>query len=111
MNPIRRERLSITNVSAVPIPLNFIRLMLDGGAPWETLRVESTIYGIMHGDAPLSHRIFRFATMIPSLFLPPKWFYASRSWIGERTWYKRNRKRFLPTPKVTSVAEAEEFNA
>ena len=88
-----------------------MRLMLDGGAPWETLRVESTIYGIMHGDAPLSHRIFRFATIIPSLFLPPKWFYASRSWIGERTWYKRNRKRFLPTPKITSVAEAEEFKA
>jgi hypothetical protein len=65
----------------------------------------------MHGDAPLSHRVFRFATMIPSLVLPPKWFYASRRWIGERTWYKRNRKRFLPIPKVTSVAEAEEFKA
>ena len=88
-----------------------LRLMLDGGAPWETMRVESTIYGIMHGDAPLSHRVFRFATMIPSLVLPPKWFYSSRRWIGERTWYRRNRKKFLPTPKLTSVANGKEFKA
>jgi len=88
-----------------------MRLMLDGGAPWETLRVESTIYDIMHGDAPSSHRVFRFATMIPSLVLPPKWFYAARRWIGERAWYRRTRKRFLPIPKITSVGGAEEFKA
>jgi hypothetical protein len=86
-----------------------MRLMLDGGAPWETLRVESTIYRIMHEDAPLSHRVFRFATMIPSLVLPPRWFYSSRRWIGEQTWYRRNRQKLLPSPKVTSVDEAEEF--
>ncbi|HXN50693.1 MAG TPA: glycosyltransferase [Candidatus Acidoferrum sp.] len=88
-----------------------MRLMLDGGAPWETLRVENAIYGIMHGDAPLSHRAFRFATMVPSLVLPPRWFYSSRRWIGERTWYRRIRQKFVPAPKVTSVAGAEEFKA
>jgi GT2 family glycosyltransferase len=88
-----------------------MRLMLDGGAPWETLRVESTIYRIMHGDAPLSHRVFRLATMIPSLVLPPRWFYSSRRWIGKRTWYRRSRQRVLPAPKVTSAAGAEEFKA
>jgi GT2 family glycosyltransferase len=88
-----------------------MRLMLDGGAPWETLRVERAIYAIMHGDAPLSHRVFRFATMIPSLVLPPRWFYSSRRWIGARTWYRRHRQKVLPVPKVTSVAGAEEFKA
>lgn len=88
-----------------------MRLMLDGGAPWETLRVESAIYRIMHGDAPLAHRVFRFATMIPSLVLPPRWFYSTRRWIGEWAWYRRNRQKVLPSPKVTSVAGAEEFKA
>jgi glycosyltransferase involved in cell wall biosynthesis len=88
-----------------------MRLMLDGGAPWETLRVESAIYRIMHADAPLSHRIFRFASMIPSLLLPPRWFYSSRRWLGKRSWYQRNRQKVLPVPKVTSVAGAEEFKA
>ena len=88
-----------------------IRLMLDGGAPWETLRVESAIYRIMHGDAPLAHRLFRFGTMIPSLLLPPRWFYSSRRWLGKQTWYQRNRQKVLPVPKVTSVAGAEEFKA
>ena len=88
-----------------------MRLILDGGAPWETLRVENAIYRIMHGDAPLSHRVFRFTTMIPSLVLPPRWFYAGRRWLGERTWYRRNRQKVVPAPKITSVAGVEDFKA
>jgi glycosyltransferase involved in cell wall biosynthesis len=88
-----------------------MRLMVDGGAPWETLRVERAIYRIMHGDAPLAHRLFRFATMIPSLLLPPRWFYSSRRWLGKRAWYRRNRQKVLPVPKLTAVAGAEEFKA
>jgi len=86
-----------------------MRLMLDGGAPWDTLRVENAIYRIMHGDASLFHRAFRCATMIPSLILPPRWFYASRRWIGERSSYRRIKRKVLPAPKVTCVAGAEEF--
>jgi hypothetical protein len=88
-----------------------MRLMLDGGAPWETLRVESAIYGIMHGDASLVHRVFRFVTMIPSLVLPPRLFYSGRRWIGERTWYRRARRKAIPVPKITSVAGPEDFKA
>ncbi len=88
-----------------------MRLMLDGGAPWQTLRVENAIYRIMHEDAPLFHRVFRFATIIPSLLLPPRWFYASRRWLGGRSWYRRARQRALPNPEITSVAGPEEFKA
>jgi alpha-1,6-rhamnosyltransferase len=88
-----------------------MRLMLDGGAPWQTLRVENAIYRIMHEDVPLFHRVFRFATIIPSLLLPPPWFYASRRWLGGRSWYRRARQRALPNPEITSVAGPEEFKA
>jgi len=86
-----------------------MRLMLEGGAPWETLRVERAIYRIMHGDAPLTHRIFRFATMIPALMLPPRWFYSSRRWLGEQAWYRRARQGGLSSPKITSIPAREEF--
>jgi len=88
-----------------------MRLILHGGAPWQTFRAENAIYRIMHEDAPRSHRIFRAATMIPALLLPPRWFYAGRRWLGARTWYRRNRQKVLPAPKIASVAGAEEFKA
>jgi hypothetical protein len=88
-----------------------MRLMLDGGPPWETLRVENAIYRIMHGDAPVSHRIFRFATMIPALLLPPRWFYSGRRWIGSQAWYRRNRQKVLPAPKISPIAGTEDFKA
>lgn len=88
-----------------------MRLMLDGGAPWETLRVENAIYRIMHSDAPVSHRAFRFAAMIPSLILPPRWFYSGRRWVAERRWYRRTRQKLLPIPKLTAVTGSEEFKA
>jgi glycosyltransferase involved in cell wall biosynthesis len=79
------------------------RLMLDGGWPWETYAAERTIYRIQHGDAPWKHRLFRHATMILALFLPPRWFYRTRRWLGARALYKSIRKAFLPAPGFTNI--------
>ena len=35
-----------------------LRLMLDGGWPWETVRTEWSLYQVTHPDARLAHRIF-----------------------------------------------------
>jgi hypothetical protein len=88
-----------------------MHLMLHGGAPWETVRTENTIYRIMHEDAPRSHRIFRAATMILALLLPPRWFYASRRWLGKQAWYRIVRQNILPPPGNTRVTVPEEFEA
>jgi hypothetical protein len=88
-----------------------MRLMLEGGAPWETVRTENKIYEVMHADAPRSHRLFRAITMVPAMFLPPRWFYAGRDWLGSMSWYRRARQRALPVPQITGVAGSEEFKA
>jgi glycosyltransferase involved in cell wall biosynthesis/SAM-dependent methyltransferase len=85
-----------------------MRLMLDGGAPWETVRTEKKIYEVLHGDAPLRHRMFRNATMLVAGVLPPKWFYRGRRWVGSRRWYGALRKRALPVPAMTSVARHQD---
>ena len=87
------------------------RLILDGGAPWETVRVENKVYEILHGDAPWSHRLFRSATMLPAFLLPPRWFYAARRWVASQSWYGELRKKILPKPGMTRVAGPEEFKA
>jgi hypothetical protein len=75
-----------------------IRLMLDGGTPWETVRTESKIYEILHRGAPQTHRIFRALTMVPALFLPPRWFYRARGWAASQRWYGEFRRKYLPMP-------------
>ena len=81
-----------------------LRLMLDGGSPWETLRTETTIYEVMHGDAPPMQRLFRWATMVPACVLPPRWFYGLRRWLGKKSWYRATRSAVLPVPAVTRKA-------
>lgn len=88
-----------------------IRLMLDGGAPWETLRVENAIYRICHGDPTAAQRAFRAATMIPAALLPPRWFYCGRRWLASRPWYRKMRAGVLTVPRMTRVAGPEEFKA
>jgi hypothetical protein len=88
-----------------------MRLMLDGGSPWETVRIESKLYEIMHADAPTRHRLFRSAGMAVAALLPPRWFYASRQWVGSRIWYRRVREKIVPVPNITRVARADDFRA
>ena len=98
-------------VEIVQTEADQIRLMLDGGAPWKTLQTENKLYEILHGDAPRPHRLFRAATMLPAMVLPPRWFYAMRGWAASNGWYRRIRKRAMPVPKMTRVAGPEEFKA
>jgi len=96
-------------VEAVQLEADQMRLMLDGGTPWETFRTESRIYEVLHADAPGTHRVFRAMTMFPALVLPPRWFYAGRRWIGSLRWYRRVRERVLPVPELTRITGSHEF--
>lgn len=87
-----------------------LRLKLDGGWPWETLRTERTIYRVQHSDAPASSRIFRTLSMAPALVLPAKWFYAGRKWLGTQSWYRRARERAVPVPGFAKVEVPESEN-
>jgi hypothetical protein len=98
-------------VEIVQAEADQMRLMLDGGAPWETVRTENKIYEVLHSDAPRSHRVFRAAAMLLAMLLPPRWFYAGRRWLGSRAWYRRARQVAFPVPEITRVAGPEEFKA
>jgi hypothetical protein len=84
------------------------RLMLDGGAPWETVRAENKLFEVLHGDASKSQKFFRALSMIPAFLLPPRWFYAGRQWLGNQTWYRDVRREALPVPGIAAVTNSEE---
>ena len=81
-----------------------LRLKLDGGFPWETYSAESIVYRIQHPDAAWKSNAFRKLTMIPALFLPPRWFYAGRQWLGSQSWYVRARRSAIPSPGTVPPA-------
>ncbi|MDP9339200.1 MAG: glycosyltransferase [Acidobacteriota bacterium] len=96
-------------VEIVQAEADQLRLMLDGGSPWQTFRAEHKVFEVLHGDASRSQHFFRALSMIPALLLPPRWFYAGRGWLGKSNWYRSMRKNALPIPQITGVAPSEEF--
>jgi hypothetical protein len=95
-------------VEIVQTEADQFRLMLDGGAPWQTVRTENKLFKILHSDASKSHVFFRALSMIPALLLPPRWFYAGRQWLGKKTWYRNIRQEALPVARITAVTTSEE---
>jgi len=98
-------------VEIVQAEADQMRLMTEGGSPWETVRTENKLYDVLHADASRQHRLFRALTMLPALILPPRRYYAVRSWLSSRGWYRRVREKAVPVPKITRVAGPEDFRA
>jgi glycosyltransferase involved in cell wall biosynthesis len=95
-----------TTVDAVQAEADGLRLQLDGGYPWETVRTEWKFYGIVHEDAPLTHRIFKFVTLMPALFLPPRVYYGFRRALAANVFYLKVRKSFFPVPQPQHVTHS-----
>ena len=98
-------------VEIVQAEADQMRLMADGGRPWETFRTEKKIYEVLHADAPRNHRYFRMVTTLPALVLPPRRYYAVRRWLSSRSWYRRIREKAVPVPEITRAAGPKEFQA
>ena len=85
-------------VDAVQIEADQLRLSLGEGTPWETVRTELAMYRILYNDPPWSHRAFKYATLLPAYFVPPRIYYAFRGQLAGSAWYRKIRKVFFPVP-------------
>jgi glycosyltransferase involved in cell wall biosynthesis len=80
-----------------------LRLMLDGGWPWETARTEWRVYEILHPDARFSHRVFKSMILLAAMFLPPKTFYRAQKTLAQNVLYQHARARLLPVPQMQHI--------
>ena len=87
------------------------RLQVEGGYPWETVRTEWTFYRIVHEDAPVTHKFFKFATLLPALFVPPRLYYGLRRKLAASNWYLRFRKSFFPIPQPQHTTRARRYSS
>lgn len=86
-------------VQAVWVEADQLRLIVDGGAPWETVNTELAMYRLLHADAPWTHRGFKYATLLPAYFLPPRLYYRAKRALSTRDWYMNLRRIFFPVPQ------------
>jgi alpha-1,6-rhamnosyltransferase len=95
---VRRTILAYTRASAEQL-----RLLLDGGWPWETVKTEWTLYRIVHPEARMTHRVFKALQMVGALALPPKRFYGMQRGMARNGWYRRARERCMPAPQMEHI--------
>jgi len=95
---VRRALVAFSQASA-----DQLRLELQGGWPWETLRTEWTLYRVTHPDASTAHRTFRAASLAGTLVLPPRSYYSARRSVTGSGFFRRIRRRFLPAPEMNHI--------
>jgi len=86
-------------VEAVQVEADQLRLSVDGGAPWETVKTELAIYRLLHEDAPWSHRAFEYAMLLPACFVSPRFYYGVRRRLATSDWYRKTRKVLFRVPQ------------
>ncbi len=97
---VRHSVIDYTQASA-----DRLRLTLDGGRPWQTVRTERTLYRILHPEANLSHRMFKHIILFGALITPPKVFYRVQAKLAQSSLYKSLRQRFLQAPKMPHIEQ------
>ncbi len=80
-----------------------LRLILDGGWPWETIKTEWKLTGILHPDASVSHRVFKLLTLLGALVTTPRGFYSVQRKLAGNRLYRRLRERWLPIPEMRHI--------
>jgi len=76
-----------------------LRLVLEGGKPWETFRAERAGYQIACRDASIGYRMFTYFVLTLTLLMPPRIFYRLRAWYAAG-----NLRRFRERIGRVSVA-------
>lgn len=99
INPSATELL----VRGVQVEADQLRLSVESGLPWETVKTELAMYRILYSRPPLGHRLFKYITLLPAYFVPPRTYYSARRNLAGSHWYRRLRRVFFPIPTPRHV--------
>lgn len=97
----RKARCAIVEI--IQANADQLRLMVDGGWPWETVRTEWRMYKVAHPEAAVSHRAFKILTLLAALATPPRSFYSVQRRLAQSSSYGRLRQRWLPIPQMPHI--------
>jgi len=90
------ERVTRLTVESIETEAELIRLTLDLGLPWETVRTELRNQRIMHPDTSVPHWLFKCLALVPACVLPSRTYYSLRSSFSKNRMYRKAREKWLP---------------
>ena len=94
-------------VGAVELEATQMRLILDGGYPWETVSTELETMFVFYPDASFWQHLLTCARLVPGIFLPPRAYYRYRQRLSRSAFYQGLRRKFLPFPVPGHVDRQE----
>jgi glycosyltransferase involved in cell wall biosynthesis len=97
---VRDEITGITRSEA-----DRVRLSLDGGWPWETVKTEWGIYQVTASHPSASRRALKAFSLLLALAVPPKAYYGIQRKLAQSELYLRARKRWLPMMGLAHVED------
>ncbi len=98
-----------TILECVEVEANILRLMVDRGFPWETVRTELRIMRVFHRDASFWQHLFSCVRLIPALVLPSNTYYRWRCRLSALAFYQEFRRKLLPFPVPNEVERREKL--
>lgn len=90
-------------VEWLDLEADLLRLTVDGGFPWETVRAELQNYRVAHANTSVPHWIFKCIALLPACILPPRLYYSLRRQLVSNGVYRKAREKWLPYPQPEHV--------
>ena len=84
-----------------------LRLILDGGKPWETFRVERADFRIAYQNAGVGYHLFKRLVLALTIVMPPPWFYRLRDWYADRGLRRARAMIGEPVPAAPILKQQE----
>ncbi len=69
-----------------------LRLILEGGWPWQTFALELKRFRAAYEQNSTSYSLFKWLVLASTLFMPPSTFYRMRNWYAEHDLQRFRRK-------------------
>ncbi len=90
------DKITSIIVESVETEADLLRLSLDSGFPWETVRAELRNYSVMHENASAAHWLFKCITLLPACMMTSRRYYSLRQIFATNSAYRRAREKWLP---------------
>lgn len=94
-------------VETVELESTQLRLILDGGYPWETVYTELKTMFVLYRDTSFWQHLFTCARLVPAIVMPPRTYYRYKQRLSRLAYYRSFRKKFLPFPVPGHVDRQE----
>jgi len=91
-----REPVAKIVIESIQTEADLLRLTLDAGHPWETVRTELRSQRIMHPHTSLLYWLLKCIALLPACVMPSRKYYALRQDFSQNPFYRKAREKWLP---------------